>query len=343
MSTSDVKHPEWRKENSLTSPEDRDPARTYRTRQSAPPLTEQEVDEALKCNNNTDFLSKFNAVERRYADPVDPMQRIGLVSFVPAKGARPNKNGVYGFAKLRGNYATQTEANERSEFLIRNVDSYHQIYHSYVGRPFPLTTTSKYSKETDDIDIRKEIKESVSTEVKKKRDKEKREIEEIKQREEELLSESNREEPDTFENYITNRVKYAQLSWTYLETKKKLLDMEDKIKLVCKEIYTDDKSYPEYKEKYMSKYMKAREESGLKTDTAELETSFMQFLNRYADLPFDQNEYIVDLKIVEETKCSKNALVLAPKDSEESDNATPLVDLESLSQVPLVRESTSSL
>ena len=292
MSTQDFKHPEWKTENSLTSPSDRDPNRTYSPDQSAPVLVGQEVKEAMKVVNNTDYLLKFNAVERKYADPVQQMQRIGLVSFVPAKGATPNENGIYGFAKLRGNFATSTEANERAEFLVRNVDSYHQIYHTYVGRPFPLTTSSKYSAETSEIDIRKEIKESVSSEVKSKRNKERREIEEIKQREEELLEESNREEPDTFENYITNRVKYAQLSWTYLETQKKLLDMEDKIKKVCKEIHTDDSQFPEYKDKYMEKYMKAREESGLDNSEGELKKSFMQFLNQYADLPFDQNEYI---------------------------------------------------
>ena len=31
------------------------------------------------------------------------MQRIGLLSFVPAKGATPNSKGIYGFAKMRGN------------------------------------------------------------------------------------------------------------------------------------------------------------------------------------------------------------------------------------------------
>lgn len=290
--TEQKNNPSWEVENSLTSPEDRDPNKTYKPSQNVPDLTDTEVTEAMELNNNTTFMKKFNSIERRYADPVDVMQRIGLVSFVPAKGAIPNKNGVYGFAKLRGNYATSVEANERAEFLIRTTDSYHQIYHTYVGRPFPLTTSSKYSAETSEVDIRKEVQEAHSDDVKKKRDKERREIEEIKQREEELLNESNREEPNTFENYITNRVKYAQLAWTYQETQKKLIDMEDKIKKTRKEIFSDDNEFPEYKDKYMEKYMSARKDSGLKSSKDELENSFMRFLNQYADLPFDQDEYI---------------------------------------------------
>ena len=135
-------HPEWEKENSLTSPEDRDIQNKWRPEQGAENLTEEEVSNAMFELNNKDFTDKFPRVDRTYADPPPPMQTIGLVSFTPAKGAKPNENGIYGFAKLRGNYPNTEEAEQRAEFLIRNVDSYHQIYHTYVGRPFPITASS---------------------------------------------------------------------------------------------------------------------------------------------------------------------------------------------------------
>ena len=118
---SKYEHPEWEIENSLTSPSDRDPARTYQPNQGSRALTEEEVKNAMNTLNNKKFENFFLKVERRYADPVESMQRIGLFSFVPAKGATPNEKGVYGFAKLRGNYPTDQEANERAEYLIRNV------------------------------------------------------------------------------------------------------------------------------------------------------------------------------------------------------------------------------
>jgi hypothetical protein len=128
MSDQQVVHLEHAMENSLTAPSDRDPAKTYKPNQGHPPLSEDEVKNAMSELNNNSFVKKFLRVERRYADPVEPMQRIGLISFVPAKGATPNDKGIYGFAKIRGNYPTDQEASERAEFLIRNADSYHQIY-----------------------------------------------------------------------------------------------------------------------------------------------------------------------------------------------------------------------
>ena len=123
-------------ESSLSAPSDRNRETKWRPDQKSPPLTETQVDNALKTLNSSTFVEKFPKIERRYADPPVELQRYGLISFVPAKGATPNKNGIYGFAKLRGNFNTSTECNERAEYLIRNVDSYHQIYHAYVGRQF---------------------------------------------------------------------------------------------------------------------------------------------------------------------------------------------------------------
>ena len=118
-------HEEWQKENSLTCPEDRDLTDKWRPDQTAPVLNQEQSVEALKVLNNTSFTDKFPRVERTYADPILPMQYIGLISFTPAKGATPNENGVFGFAKLRGNFSSEIEANERAEFIIRNVDSHH--------------------------------------------------------------------------------------------------------------------------------------------------------------------------------------------------------------------------
>ena len=101
----------------ITAPLDRNPDRSYQPNQGHPNLSDDEVVNAMASLNNRDFIKKFLSVERRYADPVDALQRIGLISFTPAKGATPDSQGVYGFAKLRGNYPTDNEANERAEFF----------------------------------------------------------------------------------------------------------------------------------------------------------------------------------------------------------------------------------
>jgi len=158
----------------LTDPLDRNIENRWRPEQSVPPLTNSETEEAMKQLNNTDFIRKFPSADRTYADPPIPMQNIALLSFVPAKGATPNENGVFGFAKVRGVYASPIEAEQRAEFLIRNVDSYHHLYHLYVGRPFPITSSSKYSAETKEIDIRKETTKVISENIKEVKNKSKK-------------------------------------------------------------------------------------------------------------------------------------------------------------------------
>lgn len=295
-------HPEWEKENSLTAPEDRDRENKWRPEQGAPQLSDEEVNSAMKDLNNTAFITKFPRVDRTYADPPPPLQNIGLLSFVPAKGAQPNKNGVYGFAKLRGNYATEQEADQRAEFLIRNVDSYHQIYHTYVGRPFPMTASSKYSADTNEIDIRKEMTESISNDVKQKKQDELKTVQEIKKREDELVADTKKEEVDPYDEYITLRVKKAQLSWTYLEHVKKMKEIKDIILRTRKEIEKLEEDNSEYKEKYYDKYMNARKDSGFKDTPEEMEANFLKFLVEDANLPGIDETFVMEV----EDECTKD-------------------------------------
>ena len=271
-------------ETSLTSPSDRDPAKIYKPIQGHRKLTENEVKNAVEELNDNNYVKKFLKVERRYADPAEPMQRIGLISWVAAKGATPNKNGIYGFAKLRGNYPTDREASEKAELLIRNVDSYHKIYHAYVGRPFPLSERENLAHEVSEIDIRKDMTESVSNSIKNKKKSEQQQIREIEKREEELKEDTNKDEMDSSDYYTTLRVKLAQISWTYIETQKKLQEMKDIIIKTREEISKMEGEDDSYKTNYFDTYCKAREASGL--DNATNKENFMKFLVEDADLGF---------------------------------------------------------
>jgi hypothetical protein len=273
------------KESSLTSPEDRDLENKWKPDLSSPPLTNQEAADAMKELNITSFTDKFPKVDRTYSDPSIALQNIGLISFIPAKGATPNENGVFGFAKLRGNFATDIEANQRAEYLIRNVDSYHQIYHTYVGRPFPITVSSSYSAETSEIDIRKETTQTISSSIKNKKEEEQQQIREIKDREEKLLQESKRESSDPYEDYITLRVKKAQLSFTYLEHIRKMDEIKDIIIKTRKEVDDLDNEFPTFKETYYQKYMSAREEAGIKESKEDSQGNFIKYLVEDAILP----------------------------------------------------------
>lgn len=265
-------------ESSLTAPSDRDLNNKWYPETNKEPLTKEELSEAMNELNVNSFVNKFPKVDRTYADPPIFNQSIGLISFVPAKDAVPNKDGVYGFVKMRGNYSSELEAQQRAEYLIRNVDSYHQIFHGYVGRPLPLSNDSKYSAEVSEIDIRKQIADNISSSIKQKKMDEQQQINEIKEREEKLISESKQEEVDPYDNYITLKVKKAQLSWTYLEHIKKMKEVKNIIIKTRNDIEELDKLYPDYSKTYYDKYMKARSDAGIKDSEDSSKESFIKFL-----------------------------------------------------------------
>jgi hypothetical protein len=280
-----------RKESTLTSPSDRNTTSEFRLDQNVAPLTDVQVSDAMKELNVSSYVERFPQVERRYADPPVELQKVGLISFVPAKGATPNEKGVYGFAKLRGNFASEQEANEQAERLIRNVDSYHQIYHTYVGRPFPLTQSSEYSKEVNQVDLQKEMASAMSDDIRKKREKEQKDIEEIKNREKELLEDVKKTEENRDDHYTTLRVKKAQLTWTYAETEKKMKQMAGVIAKTRYELEELDRTHPELKDLYFNKYMDARRQAGLSTDKIDAGNNFIKYMVEDLHLPAVEAEY----------------------------------------------------
>jgi hypothetical protein len=273
-------------ESSLTTPQDRNLDNKWKPDQSIPSLTNDQAVEAMKDLNITSFVDKFPKVDRTYADPAINMQNYSLFSFIPAKGASPNEQGIFGFAKIRGTYQSDMEASQRAEFLIRNVDSYHKIFTVYTGRPFPLTESSDYSSEVSEVDIKKEMAKNISHSIKDKKEEELREIRDIKEREKNLIEESKREEVDPYDEYITQRVKSAQLQFTYLEHQRKMAEVKDIILKTRKVIAELDEAHPTFKDSYYEKYMQARKDAGIKEDEKESQANFIKFLVEDADLGF---------------------------------------------------------
>jgi hypothetical protein len=268
-------------QSSLTSPadkNDKDP-NSFKLGLS---LSEEDVSNAMNELNVKDFVNKFPRFEKFYADPKVENQTHCLVSFFPSKGAKPDDDGVFGMLKVRGSFATQDEADLKAEKLIREVDSFHSIYHTYVGRPFPLASTKKYICETKEIDIKKKIVETTSEEVRKKREDEKKAMEEIKEREAELLKDVAQKEIDPYDRYIELMVKKAQLTWTYNETMKKMNDMKANIIRARSELSSLREQDEDYHTQFFTRYMEARQKSGLPND----DNSFIKYMCEDIDLGF---------------------------------------------------------
>jgi hypothetical protein len=281
-----MEHPGWSQTNSLTSPADRNEGEVFKAAVGAPHLTQEETEAATNALIKTSLVTNYPKLERQFVDPPVELQRYGLISFVPSKGATPDKDGIYGFAKLRGHYHTEREAIERAELLIKTVDSYHEINIYHVGRPIPLTLDPKYSAQSDVVEIKDKMVNTISEDVRVKREQEKAEMEEIKNREKRLLEESKPDyTEDPFESYTTLRVKKAQLVWTYERTRKQLEKVRDTIIKTREEIARMDAENPEYQTQHVARYMEARKSAGI-PDDSNTEDSYIKYFVEDIDLGF---------------------------------------------------------
>ena len=149
-----------------------------------------------------------------------------------------------------------------------------------------MTESSDYSSEVSEVDIKKDMAKNISHSIKDKKEEELREIRDIQQREKNLIEESKRDEVDPYDEYITQRVKCAQLQFTYLEHQKKMAEVKGII-LKTRQVITEmDETHPTFRDSYYEKYMQARKDAGIKEDEKESQENFIRFLVQDADLGF---------------------------------------------------------
>ena len=83
------------------------------------------------------YIDKYIKSDRLYSDPQVRGQNYALFSFNPTNGANPDKDGFYGFIKVRGVFNRLEEAEEKSKELIKYFSA-KQIFVCEVGSPTPL-------------------------------------------------------------------------------------------------------------------------------------------------------------------------------------------------------------
>jgi hypothetical protein len=278
-------------------------------------LSKAEYKEAKQCLVKDSFVKfKFPRIYKSRIDPQINGQQYSLHSFIPAKGATPDKDGVFGIFKNRGNFSSQHEANEHCELLIRSIDSVNEIFIGYVGKEFPLTLTSNWCEETKEIDVKNKLDDIAKSKYKEQREKESKEIEEIQERQKKLLSEnseSKQESKDDLDYYIMLRVKYANLKLSRENTMKQLQKEQDILEKSRNEIEQKNIEHPEYKEEYMKKYKYALESSGISVN----DNPLIKFMNDLDDKPSEVDfkfPIVVPVK-PDEKKENKDQLYLADK------------------------------
>jgi len=253
------------KESSLTAPHDRDPVNKAKIDQFAPPLRGEELSAAVAAKfDGQSIIRAFAEVERCYVDPPIELQKYVLVSFVPSKGATPDEHGIFGFMKVRGSYDTIAEANARAERIVADCDSINTIRTAYVGRPFPITAVEdKFSGETARFDPKENMTKTFQNTRQNVVSKETQMVNEMIEREKDLIRTIKAEIEDPFERYCELKNTKAISSFNYNTYRKKLIEIKQGILIKVDALRELETAHPEFREKYLDNIRAKRKAVGL--------------------------------------------------------------------------------
>lgn len=225
------------------------------------PLTDSQTSNGMiELVNVVKDLPKLN---RRYKDPPIHGQTFGLVSFIPAEGAKANEKGFYGYVKFRGNYDSIPDCQNKCDYIIRNVDSTNHIHICRVGLPVPLVTEG-YADDVDEVEVKRNVEKDISANVRAKATKDKIEMEEMEDRAEALKRDVA--DPDPKEAYNAKRTKLAVLRWTlkqHIEKTKEIKELRNKC---VRELVKESADNPNWEKNHLESYMAARRKANIPED-----------------------------------------------------------------------------
>lgn len=245
-----------------------------------PALDEKELEEAT----NDLLQSSYPKVNRAYCDATFNNQLYSLHSFIPASGAKPDKDGVYGLLKIRGTFPSEDEANDRAVDIVQNIDSYNRIFTCRVGVPVPLVSADFESNhKINRINVNDKVADVYKDNIRNKVVDEQARIKELKEREKLLLEDAKLEKDPEIDDYTTLRVKRAQVAMVFIDSIDKLLEMRKVVLDSDKKIKAYDESNPEFKEEYLIKYDQARKSVGLDSSTADSQ-KLIEFIQQIPEI-----------------------------------------------------------
>lgn len=246
------------------------------------PLNDEELEFAFKDLYN----DKYVRGDRMFRDPEIKGQQYALFSFTPSSKAQPDDTGIYGFIKVRGTFCRLEEAEEKSKELIRYFSA-NQIFVCETGSPVPLQNNAIDQIEVDNPN-RPEDAIRFQDLAREQNLKEKQAIEEIRQREEQLRKDvekdPNNKEP--LQIYLELIHKRATCAYLYTQHLKKLEETKNIIMVTRKRIADMDNKYPNLKDEYIHHYMETCKNNGIDKATDEMALYIKKFIGEDPDLGF---------------------------------------------------------
>ena len=212
-----------------------------------------------------ELVVKFPKIERLPVDPPVAGQNFGLFSF---KFLPKPVNGVYGFLKFRGAFASQPEWEAHAKNIIRTVDSKHHIWPYQQGRWMPITTNEDFAQDTLEVSQQEEVANIYNQRETEDQKKQAARVREVKSRERKLMEEARRQEPDqgSLDYYAQQVMKVQQLESWLEQMRKRKRDMLKALKAGHDEVKRVEEANPEYKDQVGEKIRAIKEEIGLDAD-----------------------------------------------------------------------------
>jgi len=224
-------------------------------------LTEKQTEDAMD-----ELIVKFPKTERLPVDPPIAGQNFGLFSF---KFLPKPINGIYGFLKFRGAFASQPEWEAHAKNIIRTIDSKHHIWPYQQGRWMPITTNEEFAQDTLEVSQQEEVANIYNQRETEEQRQQAARVREVKSRERRLMEEAHRNEPDqsSLDYYAQQVMKVQQLESWLEQMRKRKRDMLKALKAGREEMKRVENSNPEYKDQVSDKIRAIKEDIGLDADT----------------------------------------------------------------------------
>ena len=239
------------------------------------PLTEEEVSAAKKELIDINFIMSKYGRERKFRNDSNVIgQSIGVITFKPSKGAKPDKRGCFGVVKVRGNYPNTSEADKRCDVLLTE-DENCDIDMPLIGKEFPLMINSElYTYSVRDVDTKQIMTDTTASLMREKEEKDEKEKKAMFNKQRQLLDGSNEEER---ENTLTDYALYEQLRtkkannlYVIEKCKNNLAKCQENIDNSLKEISEINSNFPSYKNDYINKYIEEMKQVGIDPKQMEL-------------------------------------------------------------------------
>ena len=226
----------------------------------------------LKCDDSVGQASVngqlvyYPKVVRQRGDKPIRSQQLGLLSFMLFQEPKKFQTGqpVYGFVKLRGNYASKSEAENRGGKIIREMDSRFPVRVAPVGQWVPITEEMGFCKDILDIKMSEQEHSLQDKAIKEKQKIERRRMKEIQRAERELKEAGDiYDDPSSLDFYTMKRVTELRLK-EQIEFRKRGIDsMEEKRKLTQKILKRLELENPEYTDQWIDNYNEQRKKGGI--------------------------------------------------------------------------------